>query len=76
MKAIKIHSKNIDNYNNKLNNLISNASKFFHVDELFTGSRDLSKFVYSKDVSDDERWMICSEGRLNLGKWLTLTSKK
>lgn len=73
---IEIHSKNIDNYNNKLNNLISNASKFFHVDELVTGSRDLSKFIYSKDVPDDKRWMICSEGRSKLGKWLTLTPKK
>lgn len=73
---IEIHSKNIDNYDNKLNNLISNASKFFHVDELFTGPRDLSKFVYLKDVPDDKRWIICSEGRSKLGKWLTLTPKK
>lgn len=47
------------------------SAKFTHsVTELTTTSRDLSKFPDLNSFSDNDRWLLCSEGRGCLMKWL------
>jgi Methyltransferase FkbM domain len=38
--------------------------------EFSMGSRDLSKFPELRTMHDDDRWLICSEGRGQLMTWL------
>lgn len=44
-----------------------------NVREFNTGARDLSLFPELSQVSDSDRWLICSEGRARLGKWLFIS---
>lgn len=43
------------------------------VNFLSTGARVLSSFPELKLWSDDDRWMLCSEGRNRLMRWMVLT---
>jgi hypothetical protein len=48
-----------------------NAAAATHTTKEFTmGSRDLSKFPELRTMHDDNRWLICSEGRGQLTTWL------
>jgi hypothetical protein len=48
-----------------------NAAAATHTAIEFTmGSRDLSKFLELRTMHDDDRWLICSEGRGQLMTWL------
>jgi hypothetical protein len=48
-----------------------NAAAATHTAIEFTmGSRDLSKFPELRTMHDDDRWLICSEGRGQLMTWL------
>jgi hypothetical protein len=46
------------------------------VDEIGTGERDPGVFQELKNFTDDERWLLCSEGRYRRGRWLVLRPKK
>jgi hypothetical protein len=48
------------------------AGKYFKVTEFVSGARDPSKFPELRSFSDDDRWLICSEGRGELMRWLRL----
>lgn len=43
---------------------------------LRTGARDPSKFAELNDWLDDDRWLICSEGRGRLMTWLRLDPRR
>lgn len=64
------HKNGIENYAK----LKYEASKFFRVTELTMGSRDLSKYPEVSHFHDSDRWLLCSEGRGQLMKWLKLES--
>ena len=72
---IEIHSKNIQNFDHKFNLLLNNASMYFNIEQISTSSRDLSKLKITKHLNDNQRWLLCSEGRNQLGNWLILSPK-
>lgn len=53
--------------------LVRKAERYFNVVWLETGSRDLSRFQELTDWPDDDRWILCSEGRRQVMKWMVLT---
>jgi hypothetical protein len=72
---IEIHDW-VDDGQAKVAKLRSDAAPFFEVTEMTTTARDLSKFAELRDYTDDDRWVICSEGRPNRMTWLLLEPKK
>ena len=59
-----------------LNNLIQKAEKYFLVEKIKTGSRDLSKIDILDKMTDHDRWLIASENRKQQGLWLILTNSQ
>lgn len=53
--------------------LVKRVGRYFDVQGITTGSRDLSGFPFLRTWSDDDRWLMCSEGRPQLMTWLLLT---
>ena len=51
------------------------ASRFFDISELKTTSRDLSPYPEVASLNDNDRWLLCSEGRHHLMTWLVLKPK-
>ena len=72
---IEVH-ETTDSVENGIYDLIESASNYFNYKILTTGSRDLSKFEELRSFSDNKRWLICSEGRPSLMRWLVLTPKE
>lgn len=72
---IEIHSKNIKNFALKFDLLLNNASMYFNIEQIYTSSRDLSKLKIINHLNDNQRWLLCSEGRNKLGTWLILSPK-
>ena len=56
-----------------IGDLQKSAEKFFQVSWLTTGDRNLSVFPELVEWPDDDRWILCSESRRKLMKWLVLT---
>ena len=52
--------------------LQEDASKYFSIEKITTTSRDLSMFKELDNMSDTDRWLICSEGREKLMTWWKL----
>jgi hypothetical protein len=59
----------------KLQRLRADAQKDFIVTELRTSARDLSNFPELDAFSDDDRWLLCSEGRSRSMRWYRLDPK-
>lgn len=55
-----------------LNELIANSSATHYASIVQTSARDLAKFKELQDLCDNDRWIICSEGRPKLMSWLML----
>lgn len=58
-----------------INQFIERCDKWFNLRIQRTGERDLSTIEQLWPLPDDLRWLICSEGRGQLGKWLILSPK-
>ncbi len=71
---IEIHDWHINGFE-EYNELKTRASQYFEVQLLTTKSRDLSVFPEIAHLSDNDRWLICSEGRHKLTTWLQLSPK-
>jgi hypothetical protein len=56
----------------KLKKLRDLAERYFRISELTTSARDLSRFRELAKFSDDDRWIICSEGRGRRMSWWRL----
>ena len=56
----------------KLKKLRHLAERYFRITEFTTSARDLSRFEELAEFSDDDRWIICSEGRGQRMKWWRL----
>jgi len=69
---LEIHDWLFDDGAEKIKLLQNEALRHFSITELTTGSRDLSKFEELKQMSDTDRWLICSEGRPCLMRWWRL----
>lgn len=70
---IEIHDFFVENGVEKLRHLREMASKYFSIKELFAGSRNPSAYLELNDLRDDDRWLICSEGRPRKMVWYQLT---
>ena len=57
------------------NILVKNLKKFFKIQTLTTTNRDLSKFKFLDSVSDNEKWLLVSEGRPEKMEWLICVPK-
>jgi hypothetical protein len=56
----------------RLRRLRTRVEERFTITELTTSSRDLSPFPELETFNDDDRWVICSEGRGRRMKWWRL----
>jgi hypothetical protein len=69
---IEIHDWVLKNKENDLEQFEVNAKEFFSVKKMTTSTRDLSIFSELNQISDTDRWLICSEGRGKLMSWWRL----
>jgi hypothetical protein len=56
-----------------LSKLRERVEKWFKIEILVTGSRDLSEISEISKWSDTDRWIMCSEGRPMAPIWWKLT---
>ena len=70
---IEIHDW--DGRNHNYEKLRQDAEPHFTISEIRTGARDLSHIEELQGFYDSDRWILCSEGRGDFGKWLKLTPK-
>ena len=72
---IEIHPWMVENGYSKYISLKKIASKYFTLTELTTTNRDLSVYKELDKFSDNDRWLLCSEGRSFRMNWLVLTPR-
>jgi hypothetical protein len=71
---IEIHNW-IEGFEEKYFNLLLAANQYFEIDTVEPVVRDLTKFTELNDFTDDNRYLICSEGRPNGMRFLRLNPK-
>lgn len=69
---IEIHEFFFQNGMKKLEELERRAARYFNITKVSSGVRDPTVFNELKNLSDDDRWLICSERRARLMTWLRL----
>lgn len=69
---IELHDWFFVDGNEKLKKLEEDARNYFNIKKLTTTSRDLSVFEELNEMSDTDRWLICSEGRGRRMTWWKL----
>lgn len=70
---IELHPHLVSEGEEQVSALHERASRYFDASIIKTGTRDLSGFPILEQFSDDNRWLVCSEGRTVLMSWLVLT---
>lgn len=73
---VELHPWLVANGETGLQQLKARAAKYFTLTEFKTSARDSSQFPVLQNFSDDNRWLVCSEGRQRLMSWLRLDPKK
>jgi len=71
---IEIHNW-IEDFEEKYFNLLLAASRYFEIDTIEPAVRDLTQFSELDEFTDDNRYLICSEGRPNVMRFLRLNPK-
>ena len=69
---IELHDWFFTDGNEKLKKLEEDAKEYFSIEKITMTSRDLSVFEELNEMSDTDRWLICSEGRMKLMTWWRL----
>ncbi len=72
---IELHDGLLPNGQNLKNELIMRCIKTHNLLEFTSGSRDLSGIDFLQNFNDNDRWLMCSEGRPYRMSWLQLTPK-
>jgi hypothetical protein len=72
--VIELHNW-IDGASEKLQKLIVDAQETHFIEIFSTSARDLSMFDELKMYCDNDRWLVCSEGRPQLMSWMRLNPK-
>ena len=72
---IELHDHLIINGKLKLRNLVKKLKKYFAVKLIVSNVRDISNIPDELVFDDNERWLLCSEGRKAKGHWLVLKPK-
>ncbi len=57
------------------NKLINNLKTFFNIEILNTSNRDLSKFKFLENFQDVDRWLLVSENRPTMMRWVVCSPK-
>ena len=70
MLLIELHDFMVNDGDAKKRNLIEMLSEHFSITLLTMGTRDLSPFPELGMLNDNDRWLICSEGRPRHMSWL------
>jgi len=69
---IEIHDFLVENGHEKYETLLDRCAPYFTIQEICTGSRDLSLFNEINLLPDTDRWLLCSEGRMQSMRWIVL----
>lgn len=69
---VELHDHLVTNGESALKKLVSRAESIFHVDFLAAGARDSSNYDELSGFSDNDRWLVFSEGRKRAGRWMRL----
>ena len=72
---VELHDWFYENGEEKLKKLKNDSTSTHILTELKMGSRDLSIFPELNKFNDNDRWLICSEGRGQLMTWLRFDPK-
>jgi hypothetical protein len=72
---VELHDWFFEDGEEKLKKLKNDSTTTHVLTELTMGSRDLSIFPELNKLNDNDRWLICSEGRGQLMKWLRFDPK-
>ena len=72
---VELHEFKLADGAERLQALREMAAETHRVDDFTTGARDLSAFPELDSLSDNERWLICSEGRKRRQRWMILTPR-
>ena len=56
--------------------LVNNLKKYFNINFISTGERDLSKFTILDNFHDNEKWLLANEGRPKKMYWISCLPKK
>ena len=70
---IELHDHLVANGKYKVEELMSKAYDVFEVKLINTGSREPSQYYELQNFSDNDKWLMCSEGRKGPGSWMHLT---
>ncbi|MCX6119705.1 MAG: hypothetical protein NT027_19390, partial [Proteobacteria bacterium] len=73
---VELHDWFFEDGEEKLKKLKNDSTSTHVLTELTMGSRDLSIFPDLNKLHDNDRWLICSEGRGQLMKWLRFDPKQ
>lgn len=73
---VELHDWFFEDGEEKLKKLKNDSNSTHVLTELTMGSRDLSIFPDLNKLHDNDRWLICSEGRGQLMKWLRFDPKQ
>ena len=74
--VLELHPFFVENGIEKQKLLLERATKIFDVKLITTLSRNPNEIVEFDNLHDNDKWLICSEGRSNTTQWLTLIPKK
>lgn len=69
---VEIHEWFFDDGFAKLSKLEALVRDYFSIKKITTASRDLSNYDELAEMCDNDRWLICSEGRGRLMNWWRL----
>jgi hypothetical protein len=72
---VELHERAFADGQQRLANLRAIASQMFNIKEIRMGARDPGKFLELQELSDTDRWLICSEGRPFMMHWWRLDPK-
>ena len=72
---IELHDFMVKDGSKALQKMVDAARNHFNLSLIKTGFRDLSGFPELDSLNDSDRWLICSEGRIQLMAWLHLSPR-
>jgi hypothetical protein len=72
---IEIHDWFFEDGEKKYKDLLTICKNLFKVTFFTTTSRDISVFPEFNEYNDNDRWLLCSEGRERLMTWIKLEPK-
>lgn len=71
--VIELHDFMVDSGEAALEELRMNLQSYFSIYEFYGGSRNPSKYQELSDLSENDQWLLCSEGRERAMKWWCCT---